>query len=68
MSAAAPAGLITGLIHLIIILIVIAILYYIGVWIGGALSAPAMILKLWLILCALIALYFVVMFLLTLAP
>ena len=65
-SAALSAGLLTALVHLIIVLIVIAIIYYIGVWIGGALSAPPMILKLWLILCAVIALYFVIVFLLTL--
>ncbi len=70
-AAAAEAALFHGLFHLVVILIVIAILYYIGAWIIGAL-APATgagtVLKLWLILCGLIALYFVVMFLLTLAP
>ncbi len=65
------AGLLAGLIHLLIVLIVIAIIYYIGAAIIGALApatGAAMISKLWLVLCALIALYFVVIFLLTLAP
>jgi hypothetical protein len=68
LTAAAPAGLIIGLIHLIIILIVIAIIYYIGAAIAAKIGADPMIIWLWMILCALIALYFVVMFLLTLAP
>lgn len=68
LAAFASSGLLSGLIHLLIVLIIIAILYYILVWILGALGAPAMITKLVMILCAVIGIYFVVMFLLTLAP
>ncbi len=66
--ALSSTGLLTGLIHLIITLIVIAIVYFICQWVLGQLGAPAMIEKLIMILCALIALYFVVVFLLGLAP
>lgn len=67
-SAAMPAALLSGLIHLLIVLIVLAIVYYLFAWILGALGAPPMILKLVMILCAVIALYFVATFLLSLTP
>ena len=62
------SGLLAGLIHLLIVLIVLAIVYYLLAWVLGALGAPAMITKLVMILCAVIALYFIVIFLLSLAP
>jgi hypothetical protein len=68
LASAVPAALLTGLIHLLIVLIVLAIVYYLFVWILGAVGAPPMIAKLVLILCAVIALYFVAVFLFSLAP
>ena len=65
-SAALASGLLAGLIHLIIVLIVIAIVYYLLVWVIGMLEAPAIIAKLVGALCALIALFFIVNFLLSL--
>jgi hypothetical protein len=63
--AASSSGLLIGLVHLIITLIVLAICYYIIAWILGKLGAPAIIGTLVMILFALIALYFVIVFLLS---
>jgi len=65
-SSAFASGLLAGLIHLIIVLIVIAIVYYLLVWVIGLLGAPAVIAKLVGVLCALIALFFIINFLLAL--
>jgi hypothetical protein len=63
-ASSSAAGLLGGLIHLLIILFVIAIVYYIGLRVITAFGAEAPIPALWLGICALIALYFVVVFLL----
>jgi len=68
LAATASAALLSGLIHLIIVLIVIAIIYYLGSWAIGKLGAPAMVATLWMILCVVIALYFIITFLLALVP
>ncbi len=67
-AAAGTAGLLTGLIHLLIILIIIAIVYYLGAMVIGRLGGEGIITTLWMALCALIALYFVITFLLSMAP
>ena len=65
---ATAAALLPGLLHLCIFLIVLAIIYYALAWILGAIGAPATILTLLKILCAIIALYYVVLFLLAIVP
>lgn len=59
--------LLAGLVHLLIVLIVLAIVYYLIEWVLRTIGAPPLIAKLVLILCAVIALYFLATFLLGLA-
>lgn len=68
LAYAGGVALLPALIHLFVVLIVIAIIYYLGDWVGRKLAAPELVLKLWLILCALIALYHLIVFLMSLAP
>jgi hypothetical protein len=67
LSLSLGAGLLPALIHPLILLIVLAIVYYIIAWVLGQIGAPAVIGKLVLILCAVIALFWVITFLLGIA-